>query len=308
VTETVVAARPTLRFEQIARDHDRDHVRTVLREEVRAGRIERDGETYRLVEASFDELTLRALRSLGESDDTTPPRAAGRSKPMTTTDKSLVSSEGDLSTIERDRLADLEAIVERGLQTFVEVGLALAEIRDARLYRTTHPSFEAYCAECWRFGDRRARQLIATAEIGTMVPVANERQARELLPLADDEAGLVEVYGELRERHGEGLTAAVIRERVRSKNGRAASGGPSNTRVEIGKVGDKLVAARASLDRLLRRDPVLGEAAREQARRYAADAREMADLLDGLADGEEAEAAAIPGQTTVFDFEETPTT
>lgn len=33
------------------------------------------------------------------------------------------------------RLEELEATIERGLTTFVEVGLALLEIRDSRLYR-----------------------------------------------------------------------------------------------------------------------------------------------------------------------------
>ena len=44
----------------------------------------------------------------------------------------------DLSVPERSRLAELEAVVEAGLQTFVDVGLALSEIRDGRLYRKTH--------------------------------------------------------------------------------------------------------------------------------------------------------------------------
>jgi hypothetical protein len=34
-----------------------------------------------------------------------------------------------LADLERHRLAQLEAVVERGLQTFVEVGNALREIR-----------------------------------------------------------------------------------------------------------------------------------------------------------------------------------
>lgn len=82
-----------------------------------------------------------------------------------------------------DRLAELESVIERGVPTFMEVGRALAEIRDTRLYRETHPTFEAYCRDRWGFTDRRARQLIAASrqvESGTTVPVENERQARRL--------------------------------------------------------------------------------------------------------------------------------
>lgn len=39
-------------------------------------------------------------------------------------------------------LEENEAIIERGLATFVEVGTALAEIRDNRLYRESHGTFE----------------------------------------------------------------------------------------------------------------------------------------------------------------------
>ncbi|HEX6762895.1 MAG TPA: hypothetical protein VF094_08855 [Gaiellaceae bacterium] len=50
-----------------------------------------------------------------------------------------------LDSRESARLAELEHVVEQGLQTFVEVGLALAEIRDGRLYRATHSTFAEYC-------------------------------------------------------------------------------------------------------------------------------------------------------------------
>jgi len=79
-------------------------------------------------------------------------------------------------------LAECEAVIERGLATFVEVGAALLEIRGHRLYRETHATFEDYCRERWSFTDRRARYLMEAAEIGTMVPnVGNERQARALV-------------------------------------------------------------------------------------------------------------------------------
>jgi hypothetical protein len=33
-------------------------------------------------------------------------------------------------------------------------GTALLEVRDRRLYRETHATFEDYCRERWRFSDR----------------------------------------------------------------------------------------------------------------------------------------------------------
>ena len=47
------------------------------------------------------------------------------------------------------KLRDLEGIIERGMQTFVEVGAALRLIREGRLYRTDFGTFEDYCQERW---------------------------------------------------------------------------------------------------------------------------------------------------------------
>jgi hypothetical protein len=68
-----------------------------------------------------------------------------------------------------ERLAELELIVERGRDTFLEVGRALLEIRDARLYRESHPTFEAYCRDRWGFTASRARQMIAAVRTVTDV-------------------------------------------------------------------------------------------------------------------------------------------
>ena len=54
-----------------------------------------------------------------------------------------------LTPIESDRLALEESTIDRGLKTFVAVGNALAAIRDKRLYRQTHGTFEAYCEQRW---------------------------------------------------------------------------------------------------------------------------------------------------------------
>lgn len=84
-------------------------------------------------------------------------------------------------------LAEYEAIIERGLPTFIEVGQALAGIRDGRLYCESHGTFEDYCQERWGFTARYANMQIeaagtvkAIAETGTIVPIVSESQARAL--------------------------------------------------------------------------------------------------------------------------------
>jgi hypothetical protein len=84
---------------------------------------------------------------------------------------------------ESKRLVALEATIKTGLATFMDVGNALAEIRDSRLYRIEHKTFEDYCREKWGMTDNYARRLISSAEVVKTVPigtVTTESQAREL--------------------------------------------------------------------------------------------------------------------------------
>jgi hypothetical protein len=61
---------------------------------------------------------------------------------------------------ERDRL-HLERKVERA---FYEAGKALMELRDRRLYRSTHRTFEEYCRDRFGHSRQQSNYLIAAAE------------------------------------------------------------------------------------------------------------------------------------------------
>jgi hypothetical protein len=72
-----------------------------------------------------------------------------------------------LATVARPlpELAECEAIIERGLATFVEVGKALLRIRDDRLYRETHSTFADYCKQRWGMSKSHAYRQIEAAEV-----------------------------------------------------------------------------------------------------------------------------------------------
>ena len=98
-----------------------------------------------------------------------------------------------LRTSERERLQTCEDTIGRGLQTFVDVGGALLEIRENRLYRGTHRTFEDYCRERWGMSKPYATQVIGAAQVvGNLVAIAttvpaNEAQARPLTALPPDQ-------------------------------------------------------------------------------------------------------------------------
>lgn len=98
-------------------------------------------------------------------------------------------------TLSKYTLADCEAIIEKGLQTFLEVGTALQTIRDGKLYKDGYTSFDGYCQQRWGMKANYAYKQIAAArvlenlETCTIVHTlpATETQARHLakLQLAD---------------------------------------------------------------------------------------------------------------------------
>lgn len=97
----------------------------------------------------------------------------------------------DSATLDTRSLTDLEAVIERGLQTFVEVGAALMSIRERKLYRETHDTFDAYCKDRWGWTATRAYRLMQASEVVETLPIgstpANEAQARELVKVPEAE-------------------------------------------------------------------------------------------------------------------------
>jgi hypothetical protein len=92
-----------------------------------------------------------------------------------------------LSEAERDDLHRLEGIVRRGIETFLEVGRALKEIHDRKLYRASHRSFHAYVSGHFGMERAHAHRLVQSAAVvanlspmGDIPMPVNERQIRPL--------------------------------------------------------------------------------------------------------------------------------
>lgn len=145
----------------------------------------------------------------------TPPRAvviAPHVAPV------VLPGTSNLSTTERKKLRALEERIGTGIRSFLDVGTALLEIRDARLYRESHTSFEAYCREKWDLERARAYQFmdaagtIAALPDGSQSLIHNEAQARALAPILRERgvAGVQAVLDQVTER-GVPITAPLIR-------------------------------------------------------------------------------------------------
>jgi hypothetical protein len=120
----------------------------------------------------------------------------------------------ELTPAQCNRLNELEHIIEVKLQTFVEVGLALTEIRDTRLYQQTYGSFEQYLIERWGMNRAHGYRLINAARVVEIVSpmgdIPNERQARALVPLLDAPKELKESWKEAMANNDGKPTAATV--------------------------------------------------------------------------------------------------
>lgn len=75
-----------------------------------------------------------------------------------------------LTSSEHDTLEFCERRIAAGIESFRDVGLALKSIRDARLYRATHATFEDYCRERWSFTKSHGNNLILAAVTIELLP------------------------------------------------------------------------------------------------------------------------------------------
>lgn len=129
-----------------------------------------------------------------------------------------------LSAAEQRRLQRLEAVVERGLGAFVEVALALVEIRDRRLYRTSHGSFERYVEERFQIARRTAYGYIEAAGVLANVPTSalSLSLLRELAPLESEAQRQLALLIE-------GMTVAQARRTIREWRARQRATLPRGT-------------------------------------------------------------------------------
>ncbi len=70
-----------------------------------------------------------------------------------------------LTSREQRAFEQAERKIARGLKSFLEVGLALKEIKDKRLYRQEYDTFQEYCDKRWELSRPRAYELCAASEV-----------------------------------------------------------------------------------------------------------------------------------------------
>jgi hypothetical protein len=151
-----------------------------------------------------------------------------------------------MSVREKKRLAELEEVVTTNFKAFYEVGCALREICESKLYRETHKTFADYANDLWDMARCRAYQIIEAADIvDRLIPHVpelkmstngrqngsvshgrqiqkslpqNERQARALAKYPEDKQ--IEIWRQAVETSDDRITAAHIKRTARQMHGK----------------------------------------------------------------------------------------
>ncbi|MET7772968.1 hypothetical protein [Nocardia sp. NPDC005366] len=134
----------------------------------------------------------------------------------------LPEAEGDgpLSDREQQQLNACESSIDSLRIAFWAAGRALQIVRDGRLYRSEHATFDDYVEQRWDMQRSYAHKLIRAwplaARLHPVAPAINEGQVRELLTVAAEhgEDAAVAVYTTLADAPEVKVTAGKLREAV----------------------------------------------------------------------------------------------
>jgi hypothetical protein len=126
----------------------------------------------------------------------------------------------NLSDAEYIDLMTCEGVIETGWRTFIDVGMALAQIRDEQLYRGQFITFEAYYRAKWHFDHNKVYSWIAAARVfRTLVPLNDvpkpeyEAQLRPLYALTAEQAQTAWKHAASK-ASTRGITARLVREAI----------------------------------------------------------------------------------------------
>jgi len=167
----------------------------------------------------------------------------------------------EIALVKQD-LEMLEGVIKKNLAAFYEVGRALMEIRDRRLYKEVkgYKTFEEYCRIEWNFSRSRAYQLIDSAEAVENVNncrqiPTTESQTRPLTQLKPDQQA--EAWQEAVETAPNGKVTAAHVALVVEKTVAEQTGGQAKDPIAypVSDAKDYVRFAISQLERIMDDDP-----------------------------------------------------
>ena len=142
------------------------------------------------------------------------------------------TKETSLTTGEQAKLAQCEAVIDKGMESFVAVGAALITIRDENLYIEVGETFEDYCRTRWKLPKSRCYELMDAARVVQNIGVENGKsEISDSVPSTESHARALKDVPE--EKQAETWRQAV------STAPKGGDGKPKVTATHVKAVADK---------------------------------------------------------------------
>lgn len=190
-----------------------------------------------------------------------------------------------LTTDELAKLEKEEKIIANGIRTFHDVGSALLVIRDEKLHRAKHKTFDEYCKEKWGFERAYAYRLIDSSKvvanikgstftkaIGDRMPPlpTTERQTRALKAAPAEKQA--EIWNQVVEQAGDSEPDASAIEKIVKKLTPKKEPAASGWTKEALKQDAELAAAFATIEKVFGKNTI-------QIQRGAIESMKRSDVI-----------------------------
>ena len=184
------------------------------------------------------------------------------SRAVTARARKPVAPDRPLTKTEQGDLDRCENIIRRGWQSFVDVGEALAMIRDKQLFRDRYERFEDYYRAEWQYQKSQVYRLMEAAKVvrvlspigenssnGMPLPIC-EAQVRSLVGLEESE--IKNVWQQVtRKAKGKRITARLVRTQVQVIVPRTKKAAGSSGKRRIQNKSERIAAIEQMLDQLV---------------------------------------------------------
>lgn len=114
-------------------------------------------------------------------------------RPLAADDREAGGSEGvpqtkgpmknELTVVEETRLLELIDLVNSGMVAVLQVGEALTEIRDRKLYRKSHETFQEFAEDNFQISRAKAYRLIDAAEVAKDLSHVRDKSLNSIIAM-----------------------------------------------------------------------------------------------------------------------------
>ncbi len=149
------------------------------------GLVEFDEQATNGTPALVDEATVTPEIAEGLAGESTDPKLEAGTETIAQEVRDMAAAVAEAEKLTEEEAADRHRLELKIGRAFYEAGLALKELKERELYRSTHRNFNVYCRDRFRFSRDKADLLIKA--VGVVDNLEKSDNCRNFLPTAESQ-------------------------------------------------------------------------------------------------------------------------